>query len=97
MFDYAGQITAWKSLMKSSDEAEFAPACENYPDAFFPEKGASGLAQELKWAIDTCKECPIMKDCANYAIKYERHGVWGGMTAEERKTARRAMNLELVE
>jgi hypothetical protein len=36
-----------------------------------------------------CADCVIRKDCLTYAFKYERHGLWGGITAEERDLIRR--------
>lgn len=75
-------------LMQAADEAEHSPVCENFPDAFFPEKGASGLATEIIWAKKTCGECPIRDACANYGLKWEDHGIWGGLTAVERRAMR---------
>lgn len=37
-------------------------------------------------AIDLCYQCPIMLQCAEYAITHnEEWGIWGGMTADERR------------
>lgn len=36
-----------------------------------------------------CSDCPIRKDCLSYAFKYERHGMFGGITGEERDLIRR--------
>lgn len=49
------------------------------PDTFF-EDSSEELAQKI------CKRCPIRWECLNFAIEFdERHGVWGGMTAQDRK------------
>lgn len=32
-----------------------------------------------------CARCPILRDCLTYAFKYERYGVWGGLTSVERR------------
>lgn len=35
-----------------------------------------------------CNGCPILSECAEYAIWNEMHGVWAGMTAGQRLLAR---------
>jgi hypothetical protein len=70
---------------------KFAPwhddaACRDAaPALFFPEVG--GTATKAK-AI--CAGCPVREQCLDDAIeRNEEHGVWGGMTPEERRTFRR--------
>lgn len=36
-------------------------------------------------ARKTCKSCPVIGDCLAYSIVYDEHGVWGGLTEDERK------------
>ena len=36
-----------------------------------------------------CSDCSIRKDCLQYAFKYERHGMFGGVTGLERDLIRR--------
>jgi len=36
-----------------------------------------------------CSDCPIRRDCLAYGFKYERHGMFGGVTGEERDLIRR--------
>lgn len=60
----------------------FADAlCANEDQAlFFPDD--SDLALEAK-AI--CLQCPVIDECREYALKHdERHGIWGGLSEEER-------------
>lgn len=58
---------------------------------FFPSKGVN-----IKDHRDMCRECPVRRDCAAFAIwgppDYEDlydHGVWGGLSVNERKAIRR--------
>ncbi|MFC9362797.1 WhiB family transcriptional regulator [Rhodococcus sp. NPDC057014] len=38
-----------------------------------------------------CDAGPMARHCADYAlVAKERHGIWGGMTAQERRKERRA-------
>ena len=93
MFRDKTQKEDWAELMLAADTADHAPVCENYPDAFFPEKGSSQHSPEIVWAKETCNACPIIAECGIYALKYERFGVWGGMTAEERRLKRSKLRL----
>lgn len=36
-----------------------------------------------------CSDCPIRRDCLQYAFTYERHGMFGGVTGEERDLIRK--------
>ena len=62
-----------------------ALCAETDPDAFFPDKGHN------PWlAKDVCRQCPVMDACRQWAIGTRQpHGVWGGLTADERAELRR--------
>lgn len=55
-------------------------------DMWFPEKGGGTFA-----AVDMCRRCPVAEACLTDALAYERagllevHGVWGGLTAPQRR------------
>ena len=58
---------------------------------FFPppttERKREKLAREAK-AKAICRTCPVMQDCRSYAIEIrEPHGVWGGLSEQERRSA----------
>ena len=44
----------------------------------------SDFALDIALAKDICAECPMLEACRAYAMKHENHGVWGGLSAEER-------------
>jgi WhiB family transcriptional regulator, redox-sensing transcriptional regulator len=73
-----------------ADDFAGHPACaEVDPELFFPEKGESVKAANAK-AI--CDGCEIRAACAAYAVRRgEPHGIWGGMTPEERREVRRGL------
>lgn len=64
--------------------------CSQAPDFFFPSSNENDLAS---MAVKLCKECPIRAICADYAIKHERFGIWGGLSPNQRKAARRKRKL----
>tara|TARA_B110000459_G_scaffold81883_1_gene92069 strand:- start:1290 stop:1607 length:318 start_codon:yes stop_codon:yes gene_type:complete len=63
--------------------------CAQAPDLFFPEiENVKFSAQSsVRMAVNACKKaCPLIVECGSYALKYrEEHGVWGGMSAVDRK------------
>ena len=44
-----------------------------------------------------CANCPVKVECAEFAIKHERFGFWGGLTAMERHSIRSIKNILLEE
>lgn len=61
-------------------------ACKNRTSLFFPGEHALG---EVLTAKSICTDCPVVADCLDYALTFgEKDGVWGGLSAEERKRLR---------
>lgn len=56
------------------------------PDIFFmddkDEPNYNAMKTEIAKSI--CHQCPIEKQCLEFAIKEEMEGVWGGTTTKER-------------
>jgi WhiB family redox-sensing transcriptional regulator len=63
-------------------------ACRHVDSAvFFPPDGERPPQREAREARAKaiCSGCPVIRQCAAYAIRYgERYGVWGGMSERER-------------
>jgi WhiB family redox-sensing transcriptional regulator len=56
-------------------------------NVFFLPDGERGNQKELRERIakNFCRGCPVVVECAEHAITHvEPHGVWGGMTRDER-------------
>ena len=60
-------------------------ACKGEPvDIWFPPVG--GPSEELKIAVSICSDCPVTKECKDYANKHDiEHGIWGGLGARRRR------------
>lgn len=60
------------------------------PDAWFPERGSSPRVAKM-----ICRRCEVRPNCLDAALTYEHThrteiwGVWGGLTANERRRLRR--------
>jgi len=61
------------------------------PDLFFPV-GTTGVAlDQIAAAKRICEECPVTRECLEFALATgQESGIWGGATEEERRAARRA-------
>ncbi len=55
------------------------------PELFYP-RPSDLLGVQL--AQDVCHGCPVIEECGAYALRLghpEHHGVWGGMSEDERE------------
>jgi WhiB family redox-sensing transcriptional regulator len=68
--------------------ADWAICGETDPEAFFPEKGGSN-----RLAKRVCANCPVADECLAYAVENEiDFGVWGGLSARQRRGMWRSRN-----
>jgi len=65
-------------------------ACRSLPTEFFYRIEDRGVAKIIDVDVfrSICTPCPIWRQCLNYAVRNENHGVWGGMTSDERVAIR---------
>ena len=63
------------------------PCLSTDPEAFFPTDLLIGQAVRPLRRI--CGKCPLINECADWAIRHESHGFWGGMTPSERQRYRK--------
>lgn len=85
-------------LTATSNEEYSTPpsdgACKGKPLAwFFPDPRTRGLTQEMLSAINTCRSCKFQYPCAQYGLRHEIHGIWGGLTEQQRVTIRQQRNI----
>jgi WhiB family transcriptional regulator, redox-sensing transcriptional regulator len=76
----AENVTGWwsRAACKSAD-----------PDLFFPISGSGPALAQAQRAKAVCAACQVRGDCLRYALGAGTlHGVWGGMTEEERRLLR---------
>ncbi len=61
-----------------------------YPDMWFPTE----MYESASYCEELCGGCPVRLQCLRYAMERpELEGVWGGVSAHQRKEIRREMNL----
>lgn len=67
-------------------------ACIGEPTTtFYPAPGDTALLRKAK---SICANCPVRKECLEYALENsERFGIWGGKSARERMLILRAQRI----
>lgn len=60
------------------------------PELFFPIGNTGPALLEIDEAKSVCRRCPVMDQCLAWALETDQdHGVWGGLSEDERRRARR--------
>ena len=74
-----------------------SPLCaEVGGDLFFPEDiDGNGKIALIITAKRVCRGCRHLIECAEWAIYNEQFGIWGGLTAYERKKIRRVRKIQV--
>jgi len=64
-------------------------ACQSVePDVFFPD---TPTRRTIAAAKAVCRGCPVRAQCLEFALETRLdHGVWGGLTDNERRSLRRS-------
>jgi WhiB family transcriptional regulator, redox-sensing transcriptional regulator len=61
------------------------------PDLFFPISSSGRALHQVAEAKEICARCQVKRECLVFAVlTRQRHGVWGGMSEEERYQLERA-------
>lgn len=60
-----------------------AACLDSNTELFFME-----TPQEIAKAKSICSECPLIRDCAQWGVRFEEYGVFGGLSAKERHLLR---------
>ena len=69
------------AVIKAAWVADASCVNEPWPELFFDEENRDSVTQ----AKAICASCPVIMECRQKALdEGEPHGVWGGLTTEER-------------
>ncbi|MEU8480378.1 WhiB family transcriptional regulator [Streptomyces hygroscopicus] len=67
-----------------------AVCCEEDPELFFPIGNTGPALVQIEEAKAVCRRCPVIEQCLQWAIESrQHHGVWGGMSEDERRQMKR--------
>jgi len=60
------------------------------PALFFPVGNTGPALQQIEDAKKICQSCTVKDQCLNWALDAgQDHGVWGGMSEDERRAMKR--------
>jgi WhiB family redox-sensing transcriptional regulator len=60
------------------------------PELFFPVGSTGPAVSQVDQAKLVCQRCEVQRVCLEWALEAKQdHGVWGGMTEDERRSLRR--------
>lgn len=90
MFDNKYQEQDYVQLIDLMREQAGNAPCEQWPDAFHPNVGENDVIRSAK---SLCQTCPVIKQCAEYGVKWENEGIYGGLTGNERAKLRGAARI----
>jgi WhiB family transcriptional regulator, redox-sensing transcriptional regulator len=62
-------------------------ACQSVdPELFFPVSSAGRSLEQVAEAKAVCGSCLVRRQCLAFAVRTgQTHGIWGGLTEEERR------------
>jgi hypothetical protein len=74
-----------------------APSCATIGgDLWFPDtKTDVNAVQDAASAKKICNRCPHKRECAEWGIANEAHGIWGGLTIRDRQQVRRDRGIKI--
>lgn len=78
-------------LTRADIEWRERAACTGKQELFFNDHRATVVREAKK----ICAVCVVRQQCLAHAMKHDEFGVWGGLTANERRKARRALKSTL--
>ncbi len=67
------------------------PAClDEDPELFFPIGNTGPAILQIEEAKQVCRRCEVREQCLAWALEAgQDHGVWGGMSEDERRALKR--------
>lgn len=73
-------------MVKDKEFWRQAAACRYAdPDLFFPISSVGKATEQIAIAKAYCKHCLVVRFCLDFALRTRQmHGLWGGMTEDER-------------
>jgi WhiB family redox-sensing transcriptional regulator len=60
------------------------------PELFFPIGNSDPALRQIETAIAVCHRCEVIETCLSWAMESRQEdGVWGGLSADERRALKR--------
>lgn len=88
-----------KEKLREPREYENPVCAETSPNFFFlDDEDDETIPKEIfqstySEAISICKKCEHVSECAEWGIRHETHGFWGGLNPRQRRDIRRSRGI----
>jgi WhiB family transcriptional regulator, redox-sensing transcriptional regulator len=78
--------SSWLAQLVAGEHWQTVAACRAAdPDLFFPVSASANNLQQVADAKAICACCRVRRECLDFALRTRQlHGIWAGMTEEER-------------
>lgn len=74
-----------------------AACLDEDPELFFPIGNTGPALAQIAEAKKVCARCEVRTECLTWALEaYQDHGVWGGMSEDERRAIKRRQSRSRV-
>jgi WhiB family transcriptional regulator, redox-sensing transcriptional regulator len=80
---------AWAARLIADGAWRLGAACRSAdPDLFFPVSSTGKSLEQVAQAKAICARCLVRRECLAFAMRTRQfHGIWGGLTEQERDQA----------
>ena len=79
--------------MKYPNYTGTEPCAQVGIELFFTDPAKNGILEYRHLLQDTCRHCPMIVQCRDWALRHEEYGFWGGTTPRERVALRRELGI----
>lgn len=85
-------------MLRRPEEYE-SPSCATIGgDFWFPDNEIPNAStNDAAFAKSICGRCPHRRECAEWGIQKEAHGIWGGLTIRDRQRVRRERGIAIYQ
>jgi WhiB family transcriptional regulator, redox-sensing transcriptional regulator len=85
----------WAARLIADGAWRLGAACRSAdPDLFFPVSSTGKSLEQVAQAKAICARCLVRRECLAFAMRTRQfHGIWGGLTEQERDQAELAGQL----
>ena len=66
-------------------------ACTGHAEYFFNDAKKTNVREAKK----ICAGCPVKQQCLEHGLTHDEYGIWGGLTATERRVFKRNLRKKL--
>jgi WhiB family transcriptional regulator, redox-sensing transcriptional regulator len=81
-----GPLSDQMITVPGRDWRQLAACRHSDPELFFPVSASGSSLDQVTQAKAICAGCPVRRQCLGFALDTRQdHGVWGGMSEQERR------------